>query len=437
VLDLLLRLVDKSLVVVEPGREGIERYHLLETLRYYARERLAASGEAETIYRRHADYYLTLAEQAAQALRGPEQRRWLERLEEEHDNLRVALEWWTSTGDAERGLRLGAALELFWFMRGHCGEGLARLLELLAFPSTADGAPGSSERARARANALYGAGYLAYTLGDLEQARALRTESLAIGRRIGDKRIVAYALRGLAASAAAGADYPLARAQYEESLVLFRALDDRWGIAYALYRLGLVTFAQGDLSRARPLFEEGLVLAQQDGDSAGIARCLNRLGLVEYLEGDYATARARFEEGLAIGEALGFAYAIGVSLRGLARVALDESDPAAAGARFRASLAIHQNLGVPAEVASALEGLSGVAASMGQPERALRLAGAADAKRRDLGRPLEPALRVVLDRWLAPARRDLSKEMAEAAWVEGQNLAIELAIAQAMGGETD
>src|SRR5262249_26030493 len=149
-------------------------------------------------------------------------------------------------GEAEPGLRLAAALDLFWFIRGHCAEGLSHLLELLALPGPGNGPERSEAWARARANGLYGAAYLAYTLGDLPRARSLREEGLAIGRKIGDKRIIAYALRGLAASAAARGDYASARAQYEECLELFRALGDRAGVAYAHYRLGLIAFAEGN-----------------------------------------------------------------------------------------------------------------------------------------------------------------------------------------------
>ena len=131
VLDVLTGLVDNSLVVVDrPG--GATRYRLLETIREYAAERLETAAERDATSERHARFYLGLAEQAEAELHGADQLAWLERLALEHDNLRVALEWWEDHERPDLGLRLGSALWPFWWFRGHVKEGRSRLQRLLA-----------------------------------------------------------------------------------------------------------------------------------------------------------------------------------------------------------------------------------------------------------------------------------------------------------------
>src|SRR5579884_1453224 len=161
VLDLLSRLVDKSLVLVEESAEAEARYRLLETVRQYSRDRLMESEEARDLRCRHRDWFLTLAEGAERRLRGPDQVAWLNRLAQEHDNLRMALEWCRAEEDAgaEAGLRLAGALWRFWRVRGYLSEGRERLEAALAQAS-------ASERTAQRAKALYGLAALAWGQGD-------------------------------------------------------------------------------------------------------------------------------------------------------------------------------------------------------------------------------------------------------------------------------
>jgi predicted ATPase/class 3 adenylate cyclase len=258
ILDLLTRLVDRSLVIVEP-RSGEARYHLLETVRQYARDRLLESGEAAGIRIRHQGWFLALAERAEPELRGPSQMIWLERLKTEHDNLRVALEW--SKMDANSallGVRLVGALQWFWFMFMHnYVEGREWLQWAL---SRATEVP-----AHTRAKLLTGAGMMAWVLYEHERARALLQESLSLFRRLGDNWAIAFALHHLAHVAVAQGDFGQGTTLFEESLALFRETGDRWGLGLTLTCLGDAAIGQGDYHRAEPLLEESLTLFREAG----------------------------------------------------------------------------------------------------------------------------------------------------------------------------
>jgi tetratricopeptide (TPR) repeat protein len=222
-------LVDQSLLRRAEGPEGEPRFGMLETIREYAAERLAASGEAETWRRRHAEHYLALAEQAAAELLGPQQGAWLERLEREHDNLRAALAWALERGEAELGLQLAGALGRFWEMRGHLSEG-QRWLERALSRWLEASAP-------ARAGALSVAGSLAYTRGEYERAAGLLEESLSLRRALGDQRGVALSLHNLGRVAYYRGDYTAARSLCEASLETYRVVGDQAGIADLLHSL--------------------------------------------------------------------------------------------------------------------------------------------------------------------------------------------------------
>ena len=206
-LDLLTSLVDKSLVFAQTQGEAT-RYGLLETVRQYARDRLAESGESLVVRVRHANYFLTLIEEIKSKLNGSEQVQWFGALEEEHDNLRQALTLYAEDIEdaeaGEKGLRLGAALQRFWWTRGYLSEGRERLGALLAHPA-------AQERTKARADALNGAGSLAWMQGDYGGARVLLEESLTMKRELGDRKGIAYSLNNLASVAHDQGDYDAAR----------------------------------------------------------------------------------------------------------------------------------------------------------------------------------------------------------------------------------
>jgi predicted ATPase/class 3 adenylate cyclase len=382
-LDGLAALVDQSLLRRdEAGDDGGEpRFVMLETVREYALERLAASGEAAAVRGAHAAHFLDLAERAEPGLRGPEQAAWLDRLEREHDNFRAALRWAVERGEADLGLRLGGALWRFWYTHAHLSEGREWLTALLADPGAG--------RSAARAKALAGLGTLTWFRGDDRAARSLVEESVAIGRELRDSP-------SLAASLA-------------------------W--------LGYVT-QQGDPAAARAWLEEALAIGREVGDGEVIAHALNLLGEVARCEGDYGRAAACYEESLAAARDLGERWRVAAALHNLGHIARHRGDPEGAAARFRESLAVARELGDTRLIAHCLTGLAGVAAT-GQPERAGRLFGAGAALFDAIGAGLDPADRAERDRNAAAARGALGEAPFAAAWEAGRALPAEEAIALA------
>ncbi len=462
-LELVSLLVDKSLVRVDQD-SGEARFDLLETIRQYASDKLLESNQAEAVRRKHTDFYLAFAERAHSELRGPQQGLWLERMEREHDNLRAALAWsQTPAGEAEVGLRLAGSLWRFWDMRGYLSQG-RRALEAMLARVTA--------RSAVRAQALDGAGWLAYSQGDHLAARALHEESLLIWRELGDAPGMALALNNLGNVAWKQADYtaarrfheeslkirrdlgdqggvaaslhnlgmvawnqgdfPVARALFEESLALKRQLGDRWGMATSLNALGVIAFELGDAAAARPFYAESLALAQALGDKVGIAMAFTNMGEAALHQGDFQAAHAYLDESLALKRELGNQWGIANSLSTLGLVALAQGDPGEARRRFADSLSLRRELGDQRGIAHCLAGLAGVAYEQGQPERTARILGATENLLAAIGSRLEVPDRALYDRTVAALRANLGEQRFAAAWVQGRALALEAAIAEAL-----
>jgi tetratricopeptide (TPR) repeat protein len=478
VVELLTHLVDRNLVVYEETQDGQGRYRLLETVRQYARDRQRESGGGEAGRTRHRDHFLALAEEAKPKLHGPEQARWLDRLESEHENLRAALEWCldeeegaerNGVSSAEAGLRLTGALSRFWETRGHLSEGRQRCAAALARPGAAAAA---QERTMARAEVLRGAGVLAYRQGDYASAQALLEEGLALFREIGDKGGVAVSLNtlgnvakeqgdyssarslleeslalqrelgnkgGIANSlgnlgivAKEQGDYSSARSLYEESLAIRREIGDKWGIANSLNNLGIVASDQGDDSSARSLYEESLAIYREIGNKVGIAYLLDSLGVMASDQGDYSSARSLHEESLAIRREIGDKWGIAVSFVNLGPLACKEHDYSASRSCLAECLTLCLVLGEKHITAYALEGCAGLAQAQEQPERATRLLGASDGLRAAIGVPLPPFEREEIERDLAALRATLGEAAFDAAWSAGQALTWEQAIEYAL-----
>ena len=335
--DGLASLVDNSLLrQVEPG-DGQPRLVMLETIREYGLERLAESGELEDVWRAHAAYYLGLAEAAAPKLKGPEQQKWLDQFEIEHDNLRSALAWALEKEETETALRMASALWWFWFVRGHLTEGRRWLERALA---GAVEAPSSM-----RAGALNGAGVLAHYQGDLGRAGTLCGESLTLYRQLNDETGIAAALNGLALVARSGGNLSAARAMYEESVALLRQVEDGWGIAYTLSYLGLVVYYQGDFILSHSLNEESLELCRAIGDKQGSTSALTTLGMTNVKLGDPKIARNVLEECLAITRSLGDRRSSARALHQLGGVSFAEGDYAASRNLRLEALIIFDELG--------------------------------------------------------------------------------------------
>ncbi|MDE2126080.1 MAG: tetratricopeptide repeat protein [Armatimonadetes bacterium] len=344
VVDLLGRLVDRSLLVCEDDHDQV-RYRMMETLRHYAREKAVACGILPILQRRHLDYYVGLSEEAEKRLRGTEQAAWLERLETEHDNIRAALNWALSAGaDPQAGLRIAANVWWFWHVRGHFTEGREWLHAAL------EEAP---ERTALRGRALNSASVLARNQGDYDSAQRLASQSLEIKRAMGDRQGIASSLNSLATLALSRSDYDAARPWYEESLDIERSLGNRQGVTACLIGLANIAVEQGDTAQARRLYQESLNIKQEFGDRRGIAASLVGLAKVATLEGDWDEAHRLCNESLDLRRVLGDQRGIAHSLQHLGEIAMATGRWAAAADLLDESLALRVVLGDKQGVATA------------------------------------------------------------------------------------
>jgi predicted ATPase/DNA-binding SARP family transcriptional activator/DNA-binding CsgD family transcriptional regulator len=427
VLDLLSRLVEKSLVLTE-STEAIEmRYRMLEPVGQYAQEKLGESGVTEALRRRHAAYFLTLAEEAEPKLLGPEQTKWLERLETEHDNLRAALKWLLGRGD-ELGLRLAGALSRFWYIRGYLSEGRRWLEEGLA---VGGGMVVSPERAKA----LAGAGWLAEAPGDYEWARAAHEESLGIYRRLGDEKGIASSLANLGRVALFQGDQERASELLEESLAVLRESRNEWDLSRVLTSIGIIALRRGDHDRAVSSFEEALSLHRNAGDVRGVAVSLNNLGFAMLFCGDNKRAMTLFEEALARDRENRDVEGIATSLVNLGLAALSRGMIGRAAKLLEESLTVLQEVQNKHATVECLEAMAAVAGAQGQIRRAARLLGVTQAVRENIGAPLPPNERALLEPYLANARAGLEEAAWEAACAEGRDMGFEEAVEYALLAE--
>ncbi|MFO1308394.1 MAG: tetratricopeptide repeat protein [Burkholderiales bacterium] len=296
VLDLLSRLVDKSLVaMVADGT----RYRLLETVREYARAKLDESGESDDVRTRHLHHYLALAEAARPELNGPRQAEWLDRLDVERENLLAAHAWAGRAQDgAEPGLRLAYALGSYWFMRGQPELGLQLSIEALS-------RRGAQARTAARCRALYDAGQHYCFTGRYDQAQGPLEESLAIARELDEPKYVARVLQPLGIAAFGRGDRDAARAHMEEAVELARRIGDKRELAAALNNLAQLHRIDGELDPAEPLYAHAVAIAREIGDRESVAVGLLNLAMVSIGRGSGDRARDMLAEILAIAGEIG------------------------------------------------------------------------------------------------------------------------------------
>jgi predicted ATPase/DNA-binding SARP family transcriptional activator/DNA-binding CsgD family transcriptional regulator len=436
VLDLLGGLVDKSLVVVRWITDGAVRYGMLESIRQYAREKLEESTEADEVQDRHATFFLALAEEAEPQLAGPEQRLWVERLEEEHDNMREALSWVLEQGEGEQALRLGAALWRFWHVRGYLSEGISWMERVLA-----EGEPAASP---VRVKALEGMGWLAQYQGDFQRARETYEEMLRLSRELGDKGNVATALNSLGTVAAQRGDNERARTLLQENLEVIEDLEVEGSPAAKLKRfhacnlLGyLAIYEEGDYARGTTLWEQSLALAREVEDTDRIGTTLANLGHPALLQGDYEKAKSLSKE------ALQFAHELGSSgveftptaLLNLGLAGLGLGEHKRARGSFQEALLMCQDMGRKPQVIENLEGMASLAEALGEATRAAHLWGAAEAAREVAGLVLSPGERALHEPYLASARSRLGEVAWEEALAKGRSMSLEEAAEYALAKE--
>jgi predicted ATPase/class 3 adenylate cyclase len=337
VLDLLTGLIDKSFVI---GRtqNGHERYRFLETIQKFSQERLLESHEAEEFARKHAAYFLKMAEDSYGKMWGREQAHWLGLLDEERDNLRTALERLSQYADYETALlKMSGSLWKYWDIRGYLSEGRAWLEAALA--------KNASALEYWRANGLGAAGHLAHQQGDYLRAGELHEQSLRLFRAMGDKLGEARQLNALGEIAQHLGDYGRAIQLHEDSLSIRREISDNEGIAVSLRQLGVIARDRGQYQPARELLEESLRLERELGDKLLMALSLHDLGLVAHGQCDYDRAVALFQEAMSLQRELNDRLGISNSLQNLGSVAKDQGNFQSAQSLYQECLVLKKELG--------------------------------------------------------------------------------------------
>jgi tetratricopeptide (TPR) repeat protein len=459
--NLLTRLVERSLVLVERGEQ--DRYRLLETLRQYGRDRLIEAGEAEALRDRHRDWFLQLVERAKPEMIGPDQVLWFDRLEADHDNLRAALEWTLEQGPADLGLRLVAAVWRLWFARDYLAEGQDWATRALA-------SPGASEPTLTRAVVLIAASEIMYNLGDRVTWRPLAEAARAIFQTLGDRRGVARSMfmladspnndenekrfeemmgealvvareagsewdigqiiQHLGFSAQRQGDYPLAQRRLDEAVTIFRRVGDLRAIVVSLEGLGEITCQAGEFASAHAYLEEALTVSRELRSGRHTSQCLDTLGVLAWLEGNYEQSRAFLEEGISLARRVGDRDSTGTLLFHLGLLARAQRDPARAEALFRdsVSISVEHSSSELGNRAAAIRFCGILAIDRGSHQHGLRLLGTVD--RQTTGRWWlgKDDLRAYEDA-LTTARASLGDDEFARAWAEGQALTLEQAVA--------
>jgi non-specific serine/threonine protein kinase len=413
-LEELEQLREWSLIGVEE-RGGEVRYRLLETLREYGWEQLAAAGELAATRNRHRDWYLQLAEHAKAAAHGPEQNAWLTRLEGELENLRAALGWCQEQADAARaaddeppsakragknlpagdgaeaGLRLAVALWGLWMRRGYLREAEHWLESTLT--------RGSELSAWLRAEAFIRAAHLAHGRGDLSRSRLL---------------------------------LQAARREYEQALALARREGRRADVVRTLVSLTEVSASDDDLEAAWTYAVEARQALEEIGDPDGLARTLGEMGRIALRRGDRRTARSLLEERLAICRTVGASEQLVHALGAMGHLERDEGSYDQARAYYQESLLLRRELGSMFALAQSLEDVAVLAGRQGEGERAMRLLGAAETFCETLGARPPVAIAAEYERTVREGRAELGEERFAARWAEGRAMSLEQAIDYAL-----
>jgi non-specific serine/threonine protein kinase len=466
ILDLLAGLVEKSLVSIaerEPG-EGV-RYRLLEPIAQYALEKLGQTGAEAAVRDRHLAYYIELAEQAEPQLKSEHQLLWLKRLEKEHDDLRAALAWCAHEASRDiAGLRLAAALHLFWQRRDHWTEGRHWLAHVIArYEAHPDLQSPIGDRHLARtivaqgwlavylqeytnireslerglslaqiagdwATAAHALGLLAFLTryrGDRHRACQLAEAGVESARRSGERWSLAWTLHVLGRMWDEGDNAPAGRAALKESEALFREIGDRRMLAVHINTVAIVAENAGESAAARRWFEEVLAIGEELEDQELRLKALSNLAGLALVEEDMKRAEQFYEQALALAQTLGTTLTVNHYFVGLARIRLRENDIAAAETLLRQNLTLKQTREYPLRLAMALAGMSRIEVERGQVQQAARIWGAVSPY---LAQQLDADDRVDLDRWEAAVRAALSPAEFETAFAAGRALTLEQAL---------
>ena len=454
--DAVESLAKQSLVAIDE-EATFPRVRMLETIREYAGERLLQSGERDSIAARHARAFLDLAEQSRERLSGPEQTDWLDLFAQEHDNFRVALDYFERCGTVAEYVQLAGALWGFWWRRGHLTEGRDRLRQAVSLGDHADVA------STILARAIDGAGALAEAQGDIEEALTYHLKALELWGRAGDRlgqanslvnlgiielndrgnaaqaRVrqeaalglylaendlegIATARRSLGDVAVSEERFAEAADHYHASLAIARELDDMRSVAAGITSLGALAFFQNDFETAVNLYEESLPLWRQLNDLPGTALVLGNLGEALDHAGNFEGAKALYEESLGLVRELGDRQGVGFAQSHLARIARRHSELRRAATLFIDSAYIFQEIGDSLRLAESVEGLAGTLVDFGDAAKAARLFGFAAGIRQITDSPLPAVHLAALEQDLSAARGMIGLDRFQALFSEGAAL---------------
>jgi predicted ATPase/transcriptional regulator with XRE-family HTH domain len=428
-------LVDKNLLRREASRS---RFTMLEMVREYALEKLSKSGKAEATRRAHANYFLELAEVVTLKTLGSDEAMGLDQLEEEHDNLRAALQWCVSkeagTEGVKTGLRLVVVLGRFWYVRGYLSEGRERIASALESASGND-----RETKGLRAWALVQVSDLAFLQADYAAVRTALEEALGLFLEIDDKEGLAYTLKNLADTSREEGDYDAATLLFEQSLSIFRELRHTHGTMIVLILMSQAEMRQGFHTQATAHLEEALGIAHEEQNPGDIPFALSGLGEVLILRGEYEKAMPLLEESLALRRALGHQWSTAASLGSLGWAVLRQGDMERASEIIMESFMMRKALGDRGGVAWCLEKFAGIEVETGDPLRAARLLGAARALRDSLHTEVDIADRPDYERTLAASSSRLGEQTFASAFAQGQAMSFEqlVSYAQAASEESE
>jgi predicted ATPase/DNA-binding CsgD family transcriptional regulator len=420
-LDTLARLVDKSLVTANRPERGETHYRLLETIRQYAHEKLAESGELDKSRDRHLRYFIQWAENIEPYLNGVEQLRGLDLYEAEHDNLRAALDWCsTDASKAISGLRLAAACGRFWRLHGYISEGRTRLSAALSRPE-------AQERTLTRAHALTLIANLAYLQSDYPAMRPLAEEALSIWRELGKDGKVGAAdtLELLGELATEEGDYESAPRLFQEALEIYKETSTMRGIGQIHMQLGWAAMRTGDLRQAESHLEQFLTLAQQVGDQLSVAFAFSGLGEVAVRLREYDPAISLLEQALELNRLRGDKWGTGTLLGSLGWVALRQGNFKRMREMLGESLAVRTEIGDKGGIAWCLEKLAEAKNDQRQFDEAAKIFGHAESVRAPIRSVIDPTDQADYNRIVSGLQSALGIDAFAAAWAEGKSMRLD------------
>jgi predicted ATPase/class 3 adenylate cyclase len=459
-LDLLTHLVDKSLVAVD-YEHGIEaRYYLLETIRQYAREKLSESGEGEQTRSRHLDYFLKLAQKEEHKIYGAGQAAWLQKLDDEYENIRTALEW-SLQGNVTAGQQLTAALWWSWNLSGRRSEVYEWLEKMLAATPEEEslvrakllsGIGWMDEKIENRKEAneksiamfrklgdeagaafpLSTLGLIAYQQSDYERAVQFVNESLDLFKRAGNKWGVRLVTGSLGVGAEVQGNFVQAQKYYEESLSICKEIDDKEGIGWNLYLMGGLVEKQGDHARSMELYEEALQIEKVVKSKSMITRLQNAIGSASMCSGDFERARLVFLEVLENYRKIGHITGIADSIESLGIATYHQGDFPKARTLYFESLQLFHRYGAKSGIADCLLNIAILLGTQGFAEKFVQILGMAEVLVPDIQGLVWPFIRTETEQFIEIACSTLGSETYTAAYATGHQMTLDEAVAYAL-----